>query len=613
MMKRILLSVPLLLLLGCTDAKVKDYVDKGDAETVGKADYFAMVDAPEDCGQYWSIEPRAVPKEYYVCPMGGNITQDAEHADLKKGRYYTNMCESLAGLAARAVEAGESDCAIWLEDPNNRYSYTLCKQELQRQGAKELAATDGVELLRSRRFSGLVKGFVLTDIDNNPESEVVATVAAHVHSAIVVDVRVREAYEEMGLEMVYDASRKTTRDAWKEFRDKCNNRALVISSSTAHELRDFVVANNLFLLNLKNDDGNNWDVMEEVLGWLSPCSPVYGWESFDEHSFVQRVTEHGHLMVPSNYYMNMPLTSINYSQKQKSLLANVLNPANRIYQENDTSKYVSYYLSDGDNVQWVFFTWYDEWFKHKHATDVKMAFGIPSTNLSMIAPPAYKHIVDHQGVENTLVENCGGGYIYIDDFAKKANGQDGLEALAKKVGAHMRQHRIKVLGLFANDVTSEAAQNAYRTFIKANNWLEGVIAVQYHPYNGGHGHTYWFPNSDGIDIPVISVRYTLWDFGENNSGGQGTPAYVARLLQEEQPDFSLIDVHAWSNFADIGNSTDEVGETKGTKNVKGAGAAYLCQRRLPKQFKCVSLQEFIWRMRMKHNREQTLRVLETYR
>ena len=29
----------------------------------------------------------------------------------------------------------------------------------------------------------------------------------------------------------------------------------------------------------------------------------------------------------------------------------------------------------------------------------------------------------------------------------------------------MRQHRVKVLGLFTNDAKSEKAQNAYKTFI----------------------------------------------------------------------------------------------------------------------------------------------------
>ena len=601
--------IPLLISFGCEDSKIEGNEGNGSKEP--ELNYFAQVDEPSNHGQFWSLESTVLPKGYYVCPMG-NTDTDKNHPELRKGLPYTNMCQSLAGIVNRAVENKESDYAIWLEDPNNRYSYTLCKQELKKQGVSEEAKEDGIALLKSGRFSQLIKGYVLTDVTNNAESSPVAAVASHVYSAIIVDIRDKTVYDEMGLNMLYDARQKTTKDAWIEFKDKCNNKSLVLMGALTNDMKDFAITNGLFVLNIRNDKGHNWNLLNEVLDWLEPCSPIYGWEDLDEHSFVQKISEKGHLMVPCNYYMNMSLTSLNYSQRQNDLLVNVINPANRIYPENDPNKYISYYLSDGDNVQWIFHIWYNDWFKHGQAKDVKMAFGIPSTNLSMIAPPVYKNIVDHQGAENTLVENCGGGYIYIDDFAGKKDTQKELNSLANKVSAHMRQHRVKVLGLFTNDAKSEKAQNAYKTFIKANNWLEGIIVVQYVPYNGGHGETYWFTNSDGVEIPVITVRYTLWNFGKNNSNGQGTPAYVARLLKEEQPDFSLIDIHAWSSFADIGNSDDEVGEAaKG--NVSGAGAAAMCQRRLPSNFKCVSLQEFIWRMRMKHNKEQTIKLLNMYK
>ncbi|WP_270439204.1 GxGYxYP domain-containing protein [Bacteroides bouchesdurhonensis] len=611
-MKKYLFYLILLMVYsGCKDSKIEGHTGRDSIKT--KSDYFTQVDKSNNCGQFWSLESKVIPKGYYVCPMG-NTETDKNYPKLRKGLPYTNMCQSLAGIVNRAVENKEADDAIWLEDPNNRYSYTLCKENLKKQGSKEISKLDGIALLKSGVFSRLIKGYVLTDVTKNPESSPVAAVASHVHSAIIVDIRDKAVYDELGLKMVYDAREKTTKDAWKEFKDKCNNKSLVLMGSLTNDMKDFAIVNRLFVLNIRNDKGHNWELLNDVLDWLAPCSPIYGWEDLDEHSFVQKISEKGHLMIPCNYYMNMSLTSLNYSQNQKDLLVYVMNPANRIYPENDTNKYISYYLSDGDNVQWIFHIWYNDWFKHGQAKDVKLSFGIPSTNLSMIAPPVYKNIVDHQSVENTLVENCGGGYIYIDDFAS-ANGKDTqkeLNILANKVSAHMRQHRVKVLGLFTNDAKSEKAQNAYKTFIKANNWLEGIIVVQYAPYNGGHGETYWYTNNDGIEIPVITVRYTIWNFGKNNSGGQGTPAYVANLLKKEQPNFSLIDIHAWSSFADIGNSDDEVGETaKG--NVSGAGAAAMCQRRLPANFKCVSLQEFIWRMRMKHNKEQTTKLLEMYK
>jgi len=305
------------------------------------------------------------------------------------------------------------------------------------------------------------------------------------------------------------------------------------------------------------------------------------------------------------------LTSLNYKQQQSELLVNVLNPKDIDYTTNDLNKYVSYYLSDGDNVQWIFHIWYSQWFKHPQSESIKMAYGIPSSNLGMIAPAVYKNIINNQNKENTLVENCGGGYIYIDAFGSKKNTLSYLTDLTSKISANMRQHRLKVLGLFTNDAKSDNAKVAYQKFIEANDQLEGIIVVQYVPYNGGNGEIYWYKNSKGIEIPVITVRYTIWNFGANESIGQGTPAFIASKIKKDQPDFSLVDVHAWSSFADIGSSDDLLGETS-SGNVYGAGAAVLCQKRLPGNVKCVSLQEMIWRMRMKHRPDQTKDILKQY-
>lgn len=587
--------------------------DGGGNGVVPTTEYSSLYDSPKDEGQYWTPEFKVVPKGYYVCTgkdFGDFGRYEVHKTALLEGLQYANMCESLAGLVNRAVENRKTDYAIWLDGGASK-SYALCEKDLQAAGSFKKTEADGIALLKSGLFSDLIKGYVLTDVVGNPESSNVAAVASHVHDAIIVDVRDRQVYEEMGFEMLYDARTKTVADAWKEFRDKCDNKALVVMASHTNDLKDFAIANNLFMMNLYNGEGFNWELLDEVLDWLEPASPIYGcWDNCDEHAFVQPVSEKGHLMVVCNFYMNLSLTSLRYSERQEDLLVNVVNPASIDYSDNDENKYVSYYLSDGDNVQWIFHIWYDGWFKHPMAEKMKMAYGIPSTNLDMIAPSVYRNIVNNQKPENTLVENCAGGYIYIDSYADKKDTDAYLSDLSAKVSASMRQHRMKVLGLFTNDARSDNAKNAYKKFIEANNWLEGVIVVQYVPYNGGFGEVFWYKNSDGVDIPVITVRYTIWDF-DRNENGQGTPAYVAHCMKQEQPDFSLVDIHAWSSFSDIGNSDDLLGESL-PGNVSGPGAAEMCQRRLPENFKCVSLQELIWRMRMKHNKEQTERIINQY-
>lgn len=117
----------------------------------------------------------------------------------------------------------------------------------------------------------------------------------------------------------------------------------------------------------------------------------------------------------------------------------------------------------------------------------------------------------------------------------------------------------------------------------------------------------WFTNSAGYDIPVVTVRYSIWNFGSNNQAREGTPAYIAHKIINESSDnpFTAVSVHAWSKFVDTGTSDDEVAEAAEGGTVVGPGAAALCARRLPENVRVVNLEELIWRVRMHYRPEQT--------
>ena len=86
---------------------------------------------------------------------------------------------------------------------------------------------------------------------------------------------------------------------------------------------------------------------------------------------------------------------------------------------------------------------------------------------------------------------------------------------------------------------------------------------------------------------------------------------MANKLKSELKDvsFSLIAVHAWSNFKDLGNTGDELAENHGGDR-KGASAAKLCLNHLDGNFEVVSVQELIWRIRMQYRPSQTKQYLE---
>src|SRR5690606_34179460 len=134
------------------------------------------------------------------------------------------------------------------QDHGGSESYSLSKKALNNLGVSEQGGQSAIELARNTygesdgvhiQIKDLFSGYVLTDVNNNPESNIVASVASSIYNAIIVDVRDKAKYDAAGYSMQYDARTKNTADAWREFKDKVSNKALVVMPVQTGELRDF--------------------------------------------------------------------------------------------------------------------------------------------------------------------------------------------------------------------------------------------------------------------------------------------------------------------------------------------------------------------------------------
>lgn len=548
------------------------------------------------------------PRKFWTCT--GVVSIDNRNSinetETMQGLQYHLLCQSLAGLTNRMVEEGKSDVAVWLYDHGGKASYKVSKQALEDMGICEQGVQNGLELACSDyesvdglrvQLRGFFDGYVLTDVKNNPESGIVASVASHVYNSIIVDVRDKEYFEKAGYSMKYDATHKTTLDAWHEFKDKCSNEALVIMPVQTGELREFAIKNNLFVLNLNKKQGDprsgqNVDLLEEVLAWLQPNVPVYGWEQgVSEDQFVARISKSGHPMIPCDWSYNHSLTSLLYTERQQPVQAQSFNP--KLIDFDKKRNYVSFFLSDGDNIQWMMQDFATGFYDVPEAIEVKMSYGLPVSTLSMMAPAQLHNLMNLRRDECSVLEMLGGGYYYIDTYSQNNNRNDNLKIAAERLAVSMRRYHVGLLGVMAMDVKSVASKEAYQTFVDANDRLEGIIALQYSPYAGGGGEVFWVTNKNGYDIPVITVRYSLWDRIHER---EGSPDFIASKLKAEAQveSFSAICVHAWSRFEG---------------NAHGAAAARLCAGKLDGRFEVVNMQELVWRLRMSRHPEQTLEYL----
>lgn len=560
-------------------------------------------------GKLYSMpEMKKKPRKFWTCT--GVVSIDNRNSinetETMQGLQYHLLCQSLAGLTNRMVEEGKSDIAVWLYDHGGKASYKVSKQALEDMGICEQGVQNGLELACSDyesvdglrvQLKGFLDGYVLTDVKNNPESGIVASVASHVYNSIIVDVRDKEYFEKAGYNMKYDATHKTTLDAWHEFKDKCSNEALVIMPVQTGELREFAIKNNLFVLNLnkKHGDprsGQNVDLLEEVLAWLQPNVPVYGWEQgVSEDQFVARISKSGHPMIPCDWSYNHSLTSLLYTERQQPVQAQSFNP--KLIDFDKKRNYVSFFLSDGDNIQWMMQDFATSFYDVPEAIEVKMSYGLPVSTLSMMAPAQLHNLMNLRRDECSVLEMLGGGYYYIDTYSQNNNRNDNLKVAAERLAVSMRRYHVGLLGVMAMDVKSVASKEAYQAFVDANDRLEGIIALQYSPYAGGGGEVFWVTNKNGYDIPVITVRYSLWDRIHER---EGSPDFIASKLKAEAQveSFSAICVHAWSRFEG---------------NAHGAAAARLCAGKLDGRFEVVNMQELVWRLRMSRHPEQTLEYL----
>lgn len=560
-------------------------------------------------GKLYSMpEMKKKPRKFWTCT--GVVSIDNRNSinetETMQGLQYHLLCQSLAGLTNRMVEEGKSDVAVWLYDHGGKASYKVSKQALEDMGICEQGVQNGLELACSDyesvdglrvQLKGFFDGYVLTDVKNNPESGIVASVASHVYNSIIVDVRDKEYFEKAGYSMKYDATHKTTLDAWHEFKDKCNNEALVIMPVQTGELREFAIKNNLFVLNLNKKQGDprsgqNVDLLEEVLAWLQPNVPVYGWEQgVSEDQFVARISKSGHPMIPCDWSYNHSLTSLLYTERQQPVQAQSFNP--KLIDFDKKRNYVSFFLSDGDNIQWMMQDFATSFYDVPEAIEVKMSYGLPVSTLSMMAPVQLHNLMNLRRDECSVLEMLGGGYYYIDTYSQNNNRNDNLKVAAERLAVSMRRYHVGLLGVMAMDVKSVASKEAYQAFVDANDRLEGIIALQYSPYAGGGGEVFWVTNKNGYDIPVITVRYSLWDRIHER---EGSPDFIASKLEAEAQveSFSAICVHAWSRFEG---------------NAHGATAARLCAGKLDGRFEVVNMQELVWRLRMSRHPEQTLEYL----
>jgi hypothetical protein len=557
---------------------------------------FVFFSMPIWCAEYnqrygWPLQKQ--PKSIIACKPSKNIAE-------------AMLLESLSGLAAKAVNEDRFNEMIWIDTNNQAYQkiYRSTLNVLDISIVKEMDLWSLLDYLMAKK---VVRGYVLYKLDKNPDTKIisdyssnVATVYASLLSGVIIDESLEKLAQRHDLKLLMDVRKESLEACFEKNKNELNNCSALSVHPLVSNMRDYAISHKLMLY------ADNKGLIEKVLEWVTPMSPILGWGCGDEYDFTSLISEWGHYNTASDWCLNLPLiSSVSGKVPLKKAREKTLEEINF----RDSSSFHSFVMSDGDNMQWTMggFADSERYVGNKDIANTGISWTLCPINLSIISPFTWNELAEKQFPRNSYIE-YGGGYQYPDLFAmKRANRKELLREFAKRINYHLQEMDIKVFGFICRDVKGKASQEAFQIYAEELKGITGMLAVQYFPYELG-GDILWVKNSQGVDIPISTATYSLWNEVSAKRPNCGTPEYVSSLINSEliagkqKSALSWTIVHAWSDF------------TKSSKVTKlpaiGFNPVKATEALLSKGIKTVSANELLWRIRMKYRPDQTTKMIK---
>ena len=533
------------------------------------------------------------------------------------------LVQSIAGLAAKAVNQGQGEEMVWVFNDNHDMKLWYEAFLKHHPGITTNGTLTPWELVNRFAKRDVIKGYILYSQDKSPgrtsdhrdgmdRSVNVATSLAGIFDGVVVEERLEQEAIANGLTMLVDVRGKSQSWCFETYKDRFNRRLLCAQDPRISNLRDLAVAQQALVLYGADEP------MESAMNWLEPLSPIAGWNGGDEFKTTRLSTIYGHVQTATDWCMNLPILMSGSDQDQVPLLKK-FDPGTIDW--NDGRSCVSFILTDGDNVQWFqssFFHGNTSFWNSPSRGKIPFGWSCCFASLAQVCPVAMEYGLNTQKQNDQFIE-WGGGYYYPDLFAKSRPNRDELLAKhASRTWKVMQRTGTRMIGFNVANASSAAAIKAYETIAGQTNDLSAILVFQYSPYEAGAGKTFWVKDRRGIEIPVITARYSIWEHS-NHRPRSGTPAKVAREIRDSASGKTVrhdwVIVHAWSYYQQV-PGTDENSEnlpqegapTQG--GIRGYEPALWCSERLPPEVHTVTPEELVWRIRMEHDAVGTRQLLE---
>jgi len=538
--------------------------------------------------------------------------------------------ETAAGLAARELLAGRGNLLLCEDSENTAYQrwFRMMQAVVKPQVQGPVSTWEAVGRLRDL---GIIQGAILYRYDRHDrpwhetgkidESANVATSLASLLNAVAVSERLRPRAEELGLKVLLDVRDKTEAECLREYGDHFTRRLLMTADPKSRVARTMAVATGAFVV---SQPGKVYDA---ALARCRGDSPILGWGCGGEAKQTLPSSQWGLFQTATNWCHNLPLLSTETpgeSIPTKSVKSPRHNLSLSDIEWETRVHYVTFIMSDGDNVQWLMGNFCGgtegRWYYESGARG-RFAFGwtFPYVSLAQLCPYALIDLFSKASSRDDFVL-YGTGYLYPDHFGSQREG-DCLRLHASRMAEYMRLGGLKTVAYNLQDWDSEEALDAYGTLLYEVPFLEGIFTVQYYPYSAGEGRVLWIKGPEG-HIPVVSCRLCIW--AQTGRPHDTTPAGVAKWInsyprggpQWSENHFTFVMPHCWSRFRDTHGDASITAEEEGVVQDKDVPGVYRglmpvawAVDRLDEDIRVVTPTEFLMQMRLRLRTRQTLASL----
>lgn len=456
-----------------------------------------------------------IPKFLYVISLDSMTSSERTMVTSLQG-LVNNHCS----FQIYTLNSAQSDYKIWMEDLKDNYKI------------KYKIISDPWQLLNI--YKSYIEGYVLYSNKTlrDPSINNACSFAA-LNRTIVIDESIEAKVRKIGIKLKGDCRNTDESWAYKNLWDKGLNHSTVIelSPDRVDALRDYAIMTKSLVF--YEDSIEKTSLRNKIFSSMNNNSICLGWGP-DEFINVSTASKYGVCVVAADWAYNLTTLSafcVPHVNKHPQL---------KIPKE-EKAHYVTFIMSDGDNLQWNLGSNYssDKWFGFPNRS--KLALGWSMTPaLYHLAPTVfnlyYKSISREKSDNNFIVSPSGNGYMYPSKFNKSK-----LSSYINELNEYMEKVNEKYVAII--DDSAFYNIKLWNEFTKKPN-IRGMFYLDYKRHDNYQGKILWSNNR-----PIVSCRDLLWNSLEDEE------ELVKRInnristgqINVKSPDaYTFVYVHAWS-------------------------------------------------------------------